>query len=117
MSDNRYQELMSRYFDEEISSQELEELVALLDRSKEMRENFTRQLLLAGLMSQLYVQGRSPESFLEGFKMRLRATESGEALLKNLHERIEDLGIGVPKAPDSKPHLSACPMLCGRFAR
>jgi hypothetical protein len=92
MNSQRYQELLGRLLEGELSDAESEELAAGLKERPEMRRDLRSHLVLWELWSQQHTPERSSEAFLNAWKTRLRVErEDADAFAEAIRTRI-----GVP---------------------
>jgi hypothetical protein len=73
----RYQELLGRLFEGELSGSESEELVHALEKSPELRRDLRQHLVLWEAWSQDQLPERSAEAFIRACKTRLRVEREG----------------------------------------
>ena len=89
MNSQRYQELLGRLLEGELSDAEAEELAAGLKERPEMRRDLRSHLVLWELWSQQHTPERSSEAFLNAWKTRLRVErEDADAFAEAIRTRI-----------------------------
>jgi hypothetical protein len=89
MNSPRYQELLERLLEGELSGAEAEELAAALRERPELRRDLRSHLVLWELWSQQHTPERSSEAFLNAWKTRLRVEgEDAEAFAEAIRTRI-----------------------------
>ena len=92
MNSPRYQELLGRLLEGELSGTEAEELAAGLRERPELRRDLRSHLVLWELWSQQHMPERSSGAFLNAWKTRLRVEREGaDAFPEAMRARI-----GVP---------------------
>jgi hypothetical protein len=91
MSPARYEELLGRLLEQELSEEDARELARGLREDAALREDLRRHLLLWELWSQSQSAERSAEAFLNSFKTRLRASdEDARAFSDAVRVRIKN---------------------------
>src|SRR5262245_64312450 len=89
MNSPRYQELLGRLLEGELSVAEAEELAAELRERSELQRDLRSHLVLWELWSQQHTPERSSDAFLNGWKTRLRVEgEDAEAFAEAMRTRI-----------------------------
>ena len=89
MNEGRFEELIGLLLDEEISSEQLEELKQFIAKDADCLNELRRQLVIADHLSQYENEQRSAEAFVKGLKIRLEATESSEKFVEQVMEKIQ----------------------------
>jgi hypothetical protein len=94
MNPARYQELLGRLLEGELSGAEAEELAGGLGASPALRQDLRRHLVLWEVWSQHQAAERSAESFVNAWKTRLRAeSESADAFPHAVRDRLQSPGM------------------------
>ena len=88
MTSDDFDGLLTALLDGELSAADGDELAALLRADPSRRRELRQHLVLWELWSQRQAPERSADSFLEGWRTRLRAEPHGEEFLAELKERI-----------------------------
>jgi hypothetical protein len=90
MNSARYEELLARLFENELSGAEAEEMADGLDASETLRQDLRRHLVLWELWSQQQAPERSEDAFVRAWKMRLRAeAEDSDAFPDTVRAQLE----------------------------
>src|SRR5688572_14213478 len=90
MNSQRYQELLGRLLEGELSDAEAEELAAGLKDRPELQRDLRSHLVLWEFWSQQHTPERSSDSFLNAWKTRLRVeAEDADAFAETMRPRIE----------------------------
>jgi hypothetical protein len=90
MNSARYEELLGRLLEGELSEPEAEEMAGGLDERETLREDLWRHLALWELWSQQQAPERSPDAFVRAWKMRLRAeTEDADLFPGAVRAQLE----------------------------
>jgi len=84
----RFEELLERLLDGELTPVEGDELAAVLRTDPARRRELRQHLVLWELWSQQQAPERSAAAFLAGWRTRLRAERQGESFLAGLKTRI-----------------------------
>lgn len=88
MNAARYEELVHRLLDDDLSATEADELAAWVRGRPELRRDLRHHLQLWELWAQQHAAERSPEAFLAAVRTRLRAEQGGEDFLRSLKQRL-----------------------------
>ena len=88
MNVERFEELLGRLLDEELTPAEGDELAAVLRAEPERRRALRQHLVLWELWAQQQAPERSADAFLAACRTRLRAERQGDSFLTRLKERI-----------------------------
>jgi hypothetical protein len=88
VSDERYEELVNRLLDGELSSAEAGELAETVRARPELQRDLRRHLQLWELWSQEHAVERSAGAFFAAFRTRQRAEGEGESFLTKLKARL-----------------------------
>ena len=89
MNSPRYQELLERLLEGELSGAEAEELAAGLRERPELRRDLRSHLVLWDLWSQQHTPERSSDAFLNAWKTRLRVEREGaDAFPETIRTRL-----------------------------
>jgi hypothetical protein len=89
MNSPRYQQLLERLLESQLSTAETEELAAGLRERPELRRDLRSHLLLWDLWSQQHTPERSSDAFLNAWKTRLRVErEDADAFAEAMGTRI-----------------------------
>ena len=89
MNSPRYQELLGRLLEGELSGPEAEELAAELEASHDLRRDLRRHLVLWETWSQHEAPERSSEAFVNAWRTRLRAeSEDANAFAAAVRTRL-----------------------------
>src|SRR5687767_8704651 len=98
MNSQRYQELLGRLLEGELSDAEAEELAAGLKERPELQRDLRSHLVLWEFWSQQHTPERSSDAFLNAWKTRLRVErEDIDTFAEVTRSRID--------APHLRPHL------------
>ncbi len=89
MNEGRFDELIGLLLDEEISSEQLEELKQFIAEDDDCLNELRQQLVIADHLSQYENEQRSAEAFVEGLKTRLEATEGSEKFVEQVMDKIQ----------------------------
>ena len=93
MNAARYEELLGRLLDGELTGAESVELAEGLQASPGLRQNLRRHLVIGEVCSQNHAPERSAESFVNAWKTRLRAeSENANVFSDALRERLTSPG-------------------------
>ena len=109
MNTPRYQELLGRMLDDELSALEFEEFAEGLRASPERLADFQFNLVLWELFSQQHQPGRSSGAFVASCKARL-AAEAASAPLNRTVEEAETSRRPCPAFPRPKDSSTASPL-------
>src|SRR5688572_25411082 len=102
MNSQRYQELLGRLLEGELSDAEAEELAAGLKDRPEMQRDLRSHLVLWKFWSQQHTPERSSDTFLNAWKTRLRVErEDADAFAAATRSRID--------APDRRTEIAINP--------
>ena len=89
MNSQRYQELLGRLLEGELSDAEAGELAAGLKEQPELQRELRSHLVLWELWSQQHTPERSADAFLNAWKTRLRVeSEDADAFAEAMRLRI-----------------------------
>jgi hypothetical protein len=90
MSDARYDELLGRLLDHDLSETEAAELAALASRRPEGRSDVRQHLRMWDLFEQQHAEERSTEAFVRAWRMRLTAEADANGFVGRVAARLVD---------------------------
>lgn len=91
MTDQRFEELLQTWLDDEISEQEFNELIELVSADDQRLAELRRQLMISDRLSQYEDALRSEDRFLSALQMRIHAADDSERFVQQVVASAKDV--------------------------
>ncbi len=89
MNEERFEELVGLFLDEEIAGEELDELASLVAENPALLEELRRQLITADQLEQYEDEQRAAEAFIKGLETRIGATTESKQFVEQVMKTVQ----------------------------